>query len=171
MTFQLKTLGPYRIEKAEEYAPGGSESSYVEIIRVRGSGPDPPCFIVPSHLFKHSESELGLYLNDRKNLWRALRKLLKVRIDITDKEIMVNFPISLFPDVAKIVPFVRKRGLTGKSELAKSIGGATQFKKRARHKTTQNESRLKENNLPHTIAPYTPKRDTISGQKDGGQGC
>ena len=110
MTFQLKTLGPYRIEKAEEYAPGGSESSYAEIIRVRGSGPDPPCFMVPSHLFKHSESELGLYLNDRKNLWRALRKLLKVRIDITDKEIMLNFPISLFPDVAKIVPFVKKRG-------------------------------------------------------------
>ena len=171
MTSQLKALGPYRIEKAEEYAPGGSESSYAEMVRVRGSKPKPPYFMVPSHLYKHSESELGLYLFERKNLWRALGKALNLKIDISGKEIMVNFPISLFPDVAKIVPFVRKRGLTGKPELAKSIGGATQFKKRARHKTTQNESRLKENNLPHTIAPYTPKRDTIRGEKDGGQGC
>lgn len=35
-------------------------------------------------------------------------KLLKVKIDISNKEIMVNFPISLFPEVSKIVPFVRK---------------------------------------------------------------
>ena len=110
MTSQLKALGPYRIEKAEEYAPGGSESSYMEIIRVRGSSPDPPYSMVPSHLFKHSESELGLYMKERKNLWRALGKALNLKIDISGKEIMVNFPISLFPDVAKIVPFVKKRG-------------------------------------------------------------
>ncbi len=153
MTFQLKTLGPYRIEKAEEYAPGGSESSYAEIIRVRGSSPDPPCFMVPSHLFKHSESELGLYLKERKNLWRALGKLLNVKIDISDGEIMLHFPVSLFPEVAGIVPFVRKRGLTGKPELAKSIGGATQFKKRERHKTKQINPDSEGKNPSHMFTP------------------
>ena len=108
MTSQLKALGPYRIERSEEYIPGSSDNSYAEMIRVRGSRPKPPYFLVPSHIYKYSESEIGLYLNGRKNLWRALGKLLRVKIDITDKEIMVNFPISLFPDVAKIVPFVRK---------------------------------------------------------------
>ena len=108
MTFQLKSVGPYRIEPTEEYIPGAADNSYAEMIRVRGSKPEPPYFVVPSHLYKYSESELGLYLHERKNLWRELGKLLKARIDISDRETMVNFPISLFPDVAKIVPFVKK---------------------------------------------------------------
>jgi hypothetical protein len=110
MTSQLKALGPYRIERSDEYIPGSSDNSYAEMIRVRGPKPKPPYFLVPSHIYKYSESEIGLYLNGRKNLWRALGKQLKVKIDISDREIMVNFPISLFPDVAKIVPFVKKRG-------------------------------------------------------------
>ena len=110
MTSQLKALGPYRIERSEEYIPGGLDNSYAEMVRVRGPKPKPPYFLVPSHIYKYSESEIGFYLNDRKNLWRALGKLLKVKIDISDREVMVNFPISLFPDVAKIVPFVKKRG-------------------------------------------------------------
>lgn len=108
MTFQLKTLGPYRIERSADNVLGAQDNSYAEMIRVRGSKPKPPYFMVPSHLYKYSESELGLYLNERKNLWRALGELLKIRIDVTDMEIMANFPIALFPDVAKIVPFVRK---------------------------------------------------------------
>ena len=110
MTFLLKSLGAYRIERSDEYIPGSSDNSYAEMIRVRGPKPKPPYFLVPSHIYKYSESEIGLYLNGRKNLWRALGKQLKVKIDISDREIMVNFPISLFPDVAKIVPFVKKRG-------------------------------------------------------------
>ena len=110
MTFQLKTLGPYRIERSEDNIPGAQDNSYAEMIRVKGSRPKPPYFMVPSHLYKYSESNMGLYLFERKNLWRELGKLLKVKIDISDREVMVNFPISLFPDVAKIVPFVKKRG-------------------------------------------------------------
>ncbi len=109
MTFQLKSLGPFRIEKSEEYVPGGQDNSYAEMIRVKGSKPEPPYFMVPSHLFKYSESELGLYLNERKNLWRQLGKLLKEHVDIHSEELMVHFPISMFPEVAKIVSFVRKR--------------------------------------------------------------
>lgn len=108
MTFQLKSLGPYRIERTEEYIPGAQENSYAEMIRIRGSKPEPPVFMVPSHLYKYSESELGLYLKERKNLWRELGVLLGVEIDIHDNELMVNFPISMFPKVSEIVPFVRK---------------------------------------------------------------
>ena len=109
MTFQLKTLGPYRIERSEEYAPGSQTGTYEEMIRIRGSKPEPPVFMVPSHLYKYSESELGLYLKERKNLWRQLGKLLGVEIDIHDQELMINFPISMFPKVDEIVPFMRKR--------------------------------------------------------------
>jgi phosphoenolpyruvate synthase/pyruvate phosphate dikinase len=68
VTFCIGTLGPYRIERSEEYTPGGPDNSYAELIRVRGSKPVPPFFMVPSHLYKHSETELGLYLKERKNL-------------------------------------------------------------------------------------------------------
>ena len=108
MTFQLKSLGPYRIERTEEYIPGAQENSYAEMIRIRGSKPEPPVFMVPSHLYKYSESELGLYLKERKNRWRELGELLGVEIDIHDNELIVNFPISMFSKVSEIVPFVRK---------------------------------------------------------------
>lgn len=109
MTFQLKRMGPFRIEKSEEYISGGQDNSYAEMVRVKGSKPGLPPFTVPSHLFKHSETELGLYLHDRKNLWRSLAKILGLKIEISDHEIMVHFPISLFPKIAEIVPFVKKR--------------------------------------------------------------
>ena len=165
MTFQLKTLGPYRIERSEDNIPGAQDNSYAEMIRVRGSKPEPPYFMVPSHLYKYSEYDLGLYLFERKNLWRELGKLLEIKIDISDREIMVNFPISLFPDVAKIVPFVKKRGLSGNSDLAKAIGKDTQFTKATRHKMKQNHeiTVLKDVNRPITLDTYTgnkiPGRD------------
>jgi hypothetical protein len=109
MTFQLGRLGPYRIERSEEYIPGGSHNSYAELIRVRGSRPEPPSFMVPSHLYKHSETELGLYLKERKNLWMPLGKILNQRIDIHDHELMVHFPVTKFKEVARVVPFVRKK--------------------------------------------------------------
>jgi hypothetical protein len=65
-------------------------------------------FTVPSHLYKYSESELGLYLRDHKRLWRPLGELINVDIDIHDTELMLDFPIAMFPNVAEIVPFVRK---------------------------------------------------------------
>jgi len=109
MTFQLSRLGPYRIERSEEYIPGGSDNSYAEMIRVRGSKADPPIFMVPSHLYKYSETELALYLKERKNLWRPLGRILDQRFDISDAELMIHFPISMFNEVAGTVPFVRKK--------------------------------------------------------------
>ena len=168
MTFQLKTLGPYRIERSEDNIPGAQDNSYAEMIRVKGSRPKPPYFMVPSHLYKYSESGLGLYLFERKNLWRELGKLLKLKIDISDREIMVNFPILLFPDVAKIVPFVKKRGLSGNPDLAKTIGKDTQFTKETRHKIKQKNKAtiLKGVNRPITLDIYMGNK--ISG---GCEGC
>jgi len=109
MTFKLRDLGPYRVERTEDWN-NGIDNSYAAMIRVKGSSPVPPYFLVPSHLYKYSDSELALYLKDHKNLWRALGGLLNVRIEISDTEIVLRFPISLFQKVSGIVPFVRKRG-------------------------------------------------------------
>ncbi len=111
MTFELKQLGPYRIERSEEYGecPDGDRTC-CELIRVRGSSVKLPVFSVVSHLYKFSNSELALYLKDKKNLWRPLGKLLNEEVGIADEEIILRFPISKFRDVARIVPFMRKRG-------------------------------------------------------------
>ncbi|MHB1811267.1 MAG: hypothetical protein ACYCPR_02495 [Thermoplasmataceae archaeon] len=108
MTFLLKHLGPYRIERSEEYILGGSDNSYAEMIRVRGSKPEPPYFMTPSHLYKYSETELGVYLKERKNLWGPLGKVLGERNDVHEAELMVHFPISKFNEIAALVPFVKK---------------------------------------------------------------
>ncbi len=109
MTFQLKTLGSFKVERAKDWG-NDPDSSYSEMIRMKGSKIEPPKFLVPSHLYKYSDKELGLYLKDHKNLWRALGKLLNEEIDIHEAELMIHFPISTFPKVAQIVPFVKKRG-------------------------------------------------------------
>ena len=138
MTFKLEQLGPFRVEQTEDYKAKSHDNSYAEMIRVRGSKPKQPYFDVLSHVYKFSEKELGIYLKDHKNLWRQLGKLLNERIDISDEELMVHFSASLFPKIAKIVPFIRKRGLSGKSELAKTIGMNTQFARDTRHKMSEN---------------------------------
>lgn len=107
MTFQLKHLGPYRIERSEDWS-NDPDNSYAEMIRVRESKSESPMFLVPSHLYKYSETELGLYLKERKHAWKVLGRLLNVKISMQDQDIMVHFPISRFQEVAAIVPFVRK---------------------------------------------------------------
>ena len=137
MTFKLEQLGSYRIERTPDWN-NDSNKTFEEMIRVKGSKPKPPYFDVPSHVYKFSEKELGIYLKDHKNLWRQLGKLLNEQINISDEELMVHFSASLFPKIAKIVPFIRKRGLSGKSELAKTIGMNTQFARDTRHKMSEN---------------------------------
>jgi len=89
------------------------------MIRIRGSSPEPPYFMVSSHLYKYSETELALYMKDHKNYWRPLGKILNQRIDIHDVELMIHFPISKFSEVARVVPFVRKRGQRDLTESEK----------------------------------------------------
>jgi len=106
--FRLGDLGTYRIERSEEYVPGDPDNSYAGMIRVRRSKLVPPFFMVSSHLYKHSETELGLYLKERKNIWRSLAKVLGESVDIHEAELVLHFLISSFNEVARIVPFLRK---------------------------------------------------------------
>jgi len=109
---QLKELGKYKVERGGDYYDArkcGMDTSYYELIRVRGSKVQ-PCFTVPSHLYKYSEDTFALYLNDHKKAWRQLSKLLNHKIDMKDKEATFKFSVEKFRDVSKIVKFVNKRG-------------------------------------------------------------
>ena len=164
MTFYLKRLGPFRVERTEDWN-NDPDNSYAEMIRVRGSKTEPPDFMVPSHLYKYSESELALYMKDHKNLWRELGNLLNEEIDIHESELMIHFSISMFPKVAEIVPFVRKRGLSGNSDLAKLIGRETQFTKDTRHKMKQNDKITGMKGLSRPITLDTYSKNMILGRK------
>ena len=118
MSFELKKLGPFRIERTEDYDQCPFDKSYCELIRVKGSRPV-PSFNVVSHVYKYSETELALYMKDKKNLWRDLGKLLNEDIDISDEEIVLRFPVEMFPEVVEIVPLVKKRGQVNLSEHEK----------------------------------------------------
>lgn len=115
MTFTLSQLGAYRIERTGDYDQA-EDKSYAEMIRVRGSSIENPSFMVVSHLYKYSDSELALYLKDKKNLWRDLGKLLNEDIDISENELLIRFPVSQFKAISHIVPFVKKRGQVNLSE-------------------------------------------------------
>lgn len=71
----------FKIEKTEEYEnarKGDSDLSYYTLMRVRGSKPV-QCFAVPSHLYKYSEHERGLYLKGHKNYWGKLGKYMNAK--------------------------------------------------------------------------------------------
>lgn len=108
--FTLSRLGNYRIERTEDYDQCPFDKSYCEVIRVKGSRIEESAYKVESHLYKYSETELCLYLKDKKNIWRPLGKLLNEDIDISDDELILIFPVSRFKEVKRIVPFVKKRG-------------------------------------------------------------
>lgn len=146
MSFSLQSLGSYCIEKTEDY-DFSDDKTFVEMIRVKGSESEPPYFTVPSHLYKYSETELGLYLKDHKNLWRPLGNLLNIKIHISNQELDVRFPISMFPKVSEIVPFVKKRGKGIQSDAFKEARSKTQFKrKKYGGKMEENEPNFKDKN-------------------------
>lgn len=103
----LSDLGNFRIEKTEDFE-FHEDKSYGELIRVRGSDWDPLFHGVPSHIYKYSERELGLYLRDHKHILPALEKALGTPIP-KDDEIIIVFPVSYFKQVAKVLPLVRKK--------------------------------------------------------------
>ena len=159
MTFQLSSLGHYRIERSEEYdeCPDG-DKTYCEMIRVKGSKYGDLHFNVPSHLYKFSETELALYLKDRKNLWNALGEILNQEVDTSESEAIFIFPVSRFADVAGIIPFVRKRG---RSNL--SLDEKQELKNRLKspRKMKQTDSDLNENHHGHIIALETLEPDDL----------
>ena len=138
-------MGKFKIDRAEDYdnaRKDGLDLSYYTLIRVRGSKPA-ECFAVPSHLYKYSEHELGLYLKDHKNYWGKLGKLLGIDIEISDEEAVFIFPVKLFNEVAKIVRLVKSKA----------------------RKTPMNEYERK--NAADRLMNYTKKIQNIGGQNRG----
>lgn len=139
---KLNELGKYKIERTIDYENARKDSldlSYYTLIRVRGSKPV-PCFEVPSHLYKYSEHELGLYLKDHKNYWGRLGKLLGIDIEISDEEAVFIFPVKMFKEVSKIVRLVKSKA----------------------RNTPMNENERK--NAADRLANYTKKIQNIGGQ-------
>ena len=126
-TFWLRDLGPqYKIERTEDWEDcQGDEKSYGEMIRVKDSKPvfrkgiNPlpgkpnRTYYMPSHLYKYSETKLGLYMKDHRNLWPKLAEITKEDFGEfdTDEEDFI-FPIEKFPEVAKLVQFREKKKIS-----------------------------------------------------------
>ena len=125
--FWLKELGPdFKIERTEDWDDCvGSEKSYAEMIRVRGShessriGTSPitglpnKIHFMPSNLYKYSESHLGLYMKDHRNTWPVLAEITGNYYSTFDPwaETFI-FPIERFPEVAKFLEFRRRRQIS-----------------------------------------------------------
>jgi len=126
-TFWLRDLGSqYKVERTEDWEDcQGDEKSYGEMIRVKDSKPvfrkgiNPltgkrnQIYYMPSHLYKYSEKELGLYMKDHRNLWPKLAKITGENFNgfDTDEEDFI-FPIEKFPEIAKLVQFREKRKIS-----------------------------------------------------------
>ena len=159
----LRDLGPYKIEKAIDY--GLLEDRSLEtIIKVKRSHPDPPFFPVESHLFKFSDRELGLYLKDRKNAWRDLSKILRIDIDIHEPEVILIFPVSMFKEIAMVIPFRKKRG-------SATMTDAQKHDRILRLKTSRNGmqkgSRLNDKSSCHILHPIKSDRTLDMFKEDG----
>jgi len=123
-TFWLKYLGSqYKVERTEDWENcEGNEKSYGEMIRVKDSlqtysngtspvtGKPNRIFYMPSNLYKYSETELGLYMKDHRNLWPKLAEITGENFNgfDPDEEDFI-FPIEKFPEVAKLIQFRQKR--------------------------------------------------------------
>jgi len=123
-TFWLMDLGSqYKVERTADWEDcQGDEKSYGEMIRVKDSKPvfrkgiNPltgkpnRIYYMPSHLYKYSETELGLYLKDHKSVWPKLAKITGEKYGKFDPhEEDFIFPIDKFPEIAKLIQFRQKR--------------------------------------------------------------
>lgn len=159
----LKDLGPYKVEKAIDYGLL-EDHTYGTMIKVKRSHPEPPFFPVESHLFKYSGNELGLYLKDRKNAWRDLSRILGINIDIHELEIILVFPVSMFHDVSKVIPFRRKRGISSMNDFQKQD---RIFRFRTPRNGRQNESTLRDNASSHSLHPLSLDMFLDTVKEDG----
>jgi hypothetical protein len=159
----LKDLGPYKVEKAIDYGLL-EDHSYEHVIKVKRSHPGPPFFPFESHLFKYSDNELGLYLKDRKNDWRDLSRILGVDIDIHDLEIILIFPVSMFQEISRVIPFRKKRGSSTITDVQKHD---RIFRFKTPRNGRQNVSNLNDRSSRHILHPFKTER-TLDAFKGGG---
>ena len=159
----LNDLGPYKVEKAIDYGLL-DDHSWETIIKVKRSHPDPPFFPSESYLFKYSDHELGLYLKDRKNAWKDLSRILHVDIDIHEPEIILVFPVSMFQEIARVIPFRKKRG-------SATMTDAQKHDRILRLKTSRNGmqkgSRLNDKSSCHILHPIKSDRTLDMFKEDG----
>jgi len=156
-TFWLKDLGSQcKVERTEDWENyQGDEKSYGEMIRVKDSKPvyrqgkDPltgkpnRIYYMPSHLYKYSKTELGLYMKDHKYLWPRLAEITKEdfgQFDADEEDFI--FPIDKFPEIAKLVQFREKRKIS-----------------------EEERKRLREN-MAKVRAKHLKNKDKISGKND-----
>jgi len=157
-TFWLQDLGSqYKIERTEDWEDcEGDEKSYGEMIRVKDSKPvyrqgkDPRTgkpnriYYMPSHLYKYSEKELGLYTKDHRNLWPKLAEITGENLnDFDPDEEDFIFQIEKFPEIAKLVQFRQKR------------------------KTSESERERLRENMAKVRAKLSKSKDEISGNSRG----
>jgi len=157
-TFWLKDLGSqYKVERTEDWEDcQEDEKSYGEMIRVKDSKPvyrqgkDPltgkpnRIYYMPSHLYKYSETKLGLYMKDHKDLWPRLAEITKEdfgQFDIDEEDFI--FPIDKFPEIVKLVQFREKR------------------------KISEEEMKRLRENMAKVRAKRLRNTDKISGKNDG----
>jgi len=157
-TFWLRDLGSqYKVERTEDWEDcEGDEKSYGEMIRVKDSKPvyrqgkNPltgkpnKIYHMPSHLYKYSEKELGLYMKDHRNLWPKLAEITGENFngfDPDEKDFI--FPIEKFPEIAKLVQFREKR------------------------KISESERERLRENMAKVRAKLSKSRDEISGNRRG----
>jgi len=151
-TFWLRDLGSqYKVERTEDWEDcEGDEKSYGEMIRVKDSKPvfrqgkNPltgkpnRIYYMPSHLYKYSETKLGLYMKDHRNLWPKLAEITKEDFGEfdTDEEDFI-FSIEKFPEIAKLVQFREKRKIS-ESER----GRLRENMAKVRDKLSKNKSKI-----------------------------
>lgn len=121
--FWLKDLGSqYIVENAEDWKDcTRTAKSYAEMIRVKGSrdcyrvGKDPITGMphrvryMASHISKHSENTLALYMKDHKKLWRILAEIEgRESMDFYRNEEEFIIPVERFSEVPQIIKFREK---------------------------------------------------------------
>jgi hypothetical protein len=157
-TFWLRDLGSqYKVERTEDWEDcQGDEKSYGEMIRARDSlptyrsgtspitGKPNRILYMPSNLYKYSETELGLYMKDHRNLWPKLAEITGENFNgfDPDEEDFI-FPIEKFPEIAKLVQFRQKR------------------------KTSESERERLRENMAKVRAKLSKSKDKISGNNKG----
>jgi len=157
-TFRLRDLGyQYKIEKTEDWENcEGDEKGYGEMIRVKGSlptyrngtspltGKPNKILYMSSNLYKYSETELGLYMKDHRNLWPKLAEITGENFNGFDpEEEEFIFPIEKFTEIASLIQFREKRKIS-----------------------EEERKRLREN-IAKVRAKRLRNRDKISGKNDG----
>lgn len=173
--FWLKDLGQdFKIERTEDWEDCvSSNKSYAEMIRVRGShdsyriGKSPitglpnKVHFMPSHVYKYSETHLGLYMKDRRKTWSRLAEITDEQLNSFDpwEEVFI-FPIETFPEIAEILDFRRRKHIS--PEQRKRLSEKMKSVRESKGKKSVN---LDPKSNTQNVSLNTNFNDSMSGHK------